>query len=89
MNESDTAFGCNDGAFGPIVHGCRSDFDFTLAFEQYFFSIVPSAIFLLAAPIRIGWLRKTPAKVDGSSLRTAKVVGASPAVHCAQLFQQT
>ncbi|KAK3987100.1 ABC transporter [Cladorrhinum sp. PSN332] len=71
---NDTAVWCDDGAFGPSVHGCRDDFDFTFAFEQYFFSIAPSAIFLLAAPIRIALLRKAPSKVDGSFLRTAKVV---------------
>ncbi|KAK4168151.1 ABC transporter [Cladorrhinum sp. PSN259] len=71
---NDSAVWCDDGAFGPIVHGCRADFDFTFAFEQYFFSIVPSALLLLAAPIRIVFLRKTPAKVDGSFLRTVKVV---------------
>ena len=73
MNDS-TIIGCDDGAFGPIIHGCRQDFDFTFAFEQYFFSIAPSAVLLLAAPLRIAFLRKSPAKVEGQGLRTAKVV---------------
>ncbi|KAK4222045.1 ABC transporter [Podospora fimiseda] len=70
---NDTAVWCHDGAFGPAINGCRDDFDFTFAFEQYFFSLVPSGLFLLAAPIRIALLRKAPSKVDGSFLRTAKV----------------
>ncbi|KAK0624550.1 P-loop containing nucleoside triphosphate hydrolase protein [Bombardia bombarda] len=66
--------GCDDGAFGPIIHTCRQDFDFTLTFEQAIFSIAPSALLLLFAPIRIAVLRKRDLKVEGPRLRTAKVV---------------
>lgn len=74
MNSSTLAAGCDDAAFGPIIHGCRQDFDFTLAFEQYFFSVAPSAVLLLTAPIRIALLRRQPAKVTGAGLRLTKVV---------------
>ncbi|KAF2257693.1 P-loop containing nucleoside triphosphate hydrolase protein [Lojkania enalia] len=60
-----------DAAFGPIVRGCR--FDFTFTFEQYFFSIVPSVVFLLLAPIRINTLRKRKARVQGQAWRSIKL----------------
>ena len=72
MNES-TPF-CDDAAFGPVIRGCRQDFDFTLAFQQYIFSVVPSALLLLAAPLRIVILRRHSAKVDGSILKNVKLV---------------
>lgn len=71
MNETAS---CNDAAFGPVVQGCRDDFDFTLAFEQYIFTLVPAVVFLLAAPVRIASLRKTAARVEGQVLRVAKLV---------------
>jgi ATP-binding cassette, subfamily C (CFTR/MRP), member 1 len=61
-----------DAAFGPVVEGCR--FDFTFTFEQYFFSIIPSVIFLLLAPIRVNILRKRQTRVGGTYLRAAKLV---------------
>lgn len=42
-----------DASFGPAVQGCRGNFDFTLAFELYFFLIAPASIFLLIVPTRI------------------------------------
>ncbi|EED18735.1 multidrug resistance protein, putative [Talaromyces stipitatus ATCC 10500] len=42
-----------DASFGPAVQGCRGNFDFTLAFELYFFLIAPASIFILIAPTRI------------------------------------
>lgn len=48
-----TALGClNDDDFGPVVKGCRDDFDFTLKFELIIFSLVPSSIFILVALLR-------------------------------------
>lgn len=43
---------CGDNGFGPQVNHCRGGFDFTLLFEECFFSIVPSVLLLLALPIR-------------------------------------
>src|SRR3569833_15369 len=58
-----------DTAFGPVVQACRDDFDFTIAFEQYFFSILPASLLLLAAPLRIGYLRKLPKAVTGHKIQ--------------------
>jgi ATP-binding cassette, subfamily C (CFTR/MRP), member 1 len=38
---------CNDGDFGPVVHDCRNDFDFTLVFEDTVLSIAPSILALV------------------------------------------
>lgn len=65
---------CDDAAFGPFIAGCRQDFDFTLSFQQYFFSVVPSAFLLLAGPFRIFVLRRQVAKVDGNVLKYTKLV---------------
>ena len=46
-----------DDAFGPIVYGCRGNFDFTLTFEQCFFAIAPTAAMLLFGSIRLYSLR--------------------------------
>lgn len=64
-----------DDAFGPSVDGCRDDFDFTIAFEQYFFSLVPSVLLLLVAPWRLQILSRMHQKVNGSGLRVIKLVG--------------
>lgn len=49
---------CGDNELGPQVADCRGNFDFTLLFEEYFLSIVPSALILLALPARYRHLRK-------------------------------
>lgn len=63
-----------DAAFGPAVEGCRNNFDFTLTFEQYFFSVVPSILFLIIASLRVEFLRKKKNLVHGKSLRFIKLV---------------
>ncbi|KAI3332644.1 putative ATP-binding cassette transporter [Ustulina deusta] len=40
-------------AFGPAVATCRRTFDLTLSFEELFFKLVPSILFLLVAAARI------------------------------------
>lgn len=68
---------CDDAAFGPTVTGCRGDFDFGLLFEQAFFSIAPSAIFLLCAVGRLGVLlhraRARARQVSGTLFQSSKV----------------
>ncbi|EPS38832.1 hypothetical protein H072_7417 [Dactylellina haptotyla CBS 200.50] len=56
-----------DASFGPVVKGCRDDFDFTLAFEEYFFAIAPSFLGLLLAAVRFGFLkdRKDVVRIGG------------------------
>ncbi|KAF2715991.1 putative ABC transporter [Polychaeton citri CBS 116435] len=56
---------CHDNRFGPgIGSGCRGGFDFTLLFEQAILSLLPTALFVLLALVRILQLRSRP------SLRT-------------------
>ncbi|PYH48181.1 ABC transporter-like protein [Aspergillus saccharolyticus JOP 1030-1] len=48
---------CNDDQFGPgITGGCRSNFDFTLLFEQSILSLLPSTILILVFPGRLAHL---------------------------------
>lgn len=64
----------NDQSLGPNVLGCRGDFDFTIRFEQLFFSLVPAVIFILASPWRIALLARRPTIVGAPLLRLAKTV---------------
>lgn len=64
----------NDFTLGPVVSGCRGDFDFTVLFEHAFLSVVPSACFLFLFSYRICYLRGKPAFVRGSVLSSIKVV---------------
>lgn len=62
-----------DNVFGPqVTTDCRS-FDFTLLFEQSFFSIGPSVALLIAAPVRIFLLHGTTAKVAGGPYQKFKL----------------
>ncbi|KAF1972252.1 putative multidrug resistance protein [Bimuria novae-zelandiae CBS 107.79] len=73
MNSS---FGCYPDAndvFGPSVVGCRDGFDFTIAFEQYFYSLAPSVLLLLVAPWRLQILSRMHQKVNGNGLRLIKM----------------
>ncbi|KAJ5675349.1 multidrug resistance-associated protein [Penicillium macrosclerotiorum] len=58
-----------DNQFGPRVSPDCRDFDFTLLFEDAFFAILPSSLFLLLLPARLGILRK--ASVKASTLKVA------------------
>ena len=42
-----------DNTFGPVVQGCRSDFDFTMTFERIIFSITPACAFLAGSLLRV------------------------------------
>ncbi|KAI4863021.1 putative ATP-binding cassette transporter [Hypoxylon rubiginosum] len=42
-----------DRLFGPAVPQCRRPFDFTLFFEDVFFILIPSCIFVVAAAVRL------------------------------------
>lgn len=70
--------GCaNDGAFGPSVHGCRGDFDFTIRFEKIFFSIIPSAVLIAVAAPRLITLFRRSTIVGGTWYRYVKLVSLS------------
>ncbi|KAL9610623.1 MAG: hypothetical protein Q9167_004697 [Letrouitia subvulpina] len=62
-----------DAAFGPGVHGCRGDFDFTFTFELYFLSIAPSVAFIVAAIPRCIVLWGKKPTVAGYWLRLLKL----------------
>lgn len=64
-----------DESFGPVVQDCRGDFDFTIAFEQYLFSILPACLLIIAGPLRLRYLTKSPSVVvaGGNTFRLAKL----------------
>jgi ATP-binding cassette, subfamily C (CFTR/MRP), member 1 len=67
--------GClDDDSFGPAIHGCRDDFDFTIKFERIFFSLVPALVFIVIALTRIVFLVRLPKIVGGLILRGIKLV---------------
>ncbi|KAI5922440.1 ABC multidrug transporter [Camillea tinctor] len=68
-----TCFDTNDQSIGPSVFGCRDNFDFTVKFEEIFFSLVPSAIFILVSLWRIAVLRRQAVVVDAPVLLFAKL----------------
>lgn len=64
-----------DAAFGPVVDAaCRDGFDFTLVFEQSIFVLLPAAMLILMAPLRLLQLRKSPIKVADQASRMIKLV---------------
>ena len=63
-----------DGQFGPAVKAERSNFDFTLLFEDAFLSIAPASVFLLAALLRARSLHGSSKKVAAGWTRLQKIV---------------
>ncbi|KAJ4864914.1 ABC transporter domain-containing protein [Trichoderma breve] len=64
-----------DAAFGPVVDAaCRDGFDFTLVFEQSIFVLLPASLLVLAAPLRLIQLRKSPIKVVDHVSRVIKLL---------------
>ena len=63
-----------DDVFGPVVSGCRQNFDFTLLFEQGILTLVPAALLLLVAPIRLLQLYKASVKTRPASVGQVKLV---------------
>ena len=61
-----------DDAFGPAVHGCRGNFDFTLLFEQSFFQIAPCALLLLLVPLRASQLHRQNVKTLRTGMQGTK-----------------
>ncbi|KAJ5180006.1 hypothetical protein N7492_003216 [Penicillium capsulatum] len=64
---------CNDDLFGPAVQGCRGNFDFTKSFEHIFLSVIPNALFLVTAAIRIYHLGHQPRIVKGTLFQLLKL----------------
>ena len=66
----------SDQAFGPRVKPVCRTFDFTILFEDIFFSCVPTAIFFLLLPFHVGVLVKSRAVCSvKSKLLYGKLVG--------------
>jgi ATP-binding cassette subfamily C (CFTR/MRP) protein 1 len=63
-----------DDVFGPVVSGCRQNFDFTLLFEQSILTLVPAALLLLVAPLRLLQLYKASVKTRPASVGQIKLV---------------
>lgn len=66
----------SDRAFGPRVDPVCRTFDFTILFEDIFFSCVPTAVFFLLLPFHVGVLVKSRAVCSvRSKLLFGKLVG--------------
>lgn len=63
-----------DNSFGPVVSGCRNNFDFTLLFEQSVLTFIPAALLLLVAPLRLLQLHKSDVKTRPASISQLKLV---------------
>lgn len=64
----------NDESFGPVVKGCRDDFDFTLRFQHIVLAIVPATLFLALSIPRSIWLSQQPRIVSGVAFQFVKLV---------------
>ncbi|PMB73134.1 Canalicular multispecific organic anion transporter 2 [Beauveria bassiana] len=62
----------NDDRLGPLVVGCRDDFDFTKTFEQLALSIAPNVLFIVVATTRMARLIRTSASSHAPHLLLAK-----------------
>ncbi|KAJ0362676.1 hypothetical protein COL154_006121 [Colletotrichum chrysophilum] len=60
-----------DNYFGPQVNGY---FDFTVLFEQSILSILPTALLIILAPVRITWLRRNDIRVRAGKLLWLKLI---------------
>lgn len=63
-----------DRGFGPTIRWCRLGFDFSLLFQQTILSILPSAVFIILAVVRVGLVSRRPAVVASGWLSAVKPV---------------
>ena len=59
---------------GPVIAECRRPFDFSLLFEQVFFQLLPSAIFIIGAVARSAYLNRQPIRIARRRLYVLKLV---------------
>ncbi|PVH82350.1 ATPase-like protein [Cadophora sp. DSE1049] len=64
----------DDQSFGPDVRGCRDDFDFTVRFENIFFALVPSSVFVACSLIRIVSLLRNPRVLQSRVFASCKLL---------------
>jgi ATP-binding cassette, subfamily C (CFTR/MRP), member 1 len=72
-----TASGCllgNDNSFGPRINILCRPFDFTLLFEDAFFTVLPTTLLMLVLPPRLRFLQKVPIKLESYKLAIYKLV---------------
>ncbi len=75
-------FASCDDAFGPFTFGCRNArLDFTLFFEQAIFTIIPSALFIIAAIVSIFQLWGLKPKVHATFIYYMKMVSHNARVY--------
>ena len=80
MNSTEICVPIGDDLWGPQVEPCLRSFDFTLQFESIILSALPSALFMLLAPLRIWMLRNVHKRlVGGSTFQIIKLVRELPA----------
>ncbi len=72
----------NDETLGPFVVGCRDDFDFTVAFEDSFLSIAPSAAFAVFSLLRLVYLSRKRELFHARILQLSKLVEHARCVDC-------
>ncbi|KAH7319081.1 putative ATP-binding cassette transporter [Rhexocercosporidium sp. MPI-PUGE-AT-0058] len=72
----------SDNVFGPVVQGCRDNFDFTLLFEQTILSISPATIFLLLMLTRLFHLYHVNNRALPSRLLACKLVLSTTVALC-------
>ena len=66
-----------DNTFHVYAGECRGGFDFTLLFEEGILTVIPLALMLAVAPLRILYLSKKSIKVNESLLLPFKLVSPS------------
>lgn len=66
----------SDSSFGPAIDGsCRGGFDLTLLFEDSVLGLLPHAILLVVAPLRLSTLiKKTRAVSKWEGIGVTKLV---------------
>lgn len=76
-----------DRSFGPAVPAsCRDGFDFTLLFEQIFFTLVPAVALILTATLRLWQLRHAPVVTTGKALLLSKQVSCERNSSCCRAW---
>lgn len=78
----------DDNRFGPLVVGCRDDLDFTKTFQQLILSVLPNALFITIAAIRIVQLARKPRAIGANAQLLFKAVTGLIllGIDCAYLF---
>ncbi|KAH9430121.1 hypothetical protein MCOR02_009841 [Pyricularia oryzae] len=62
-----------DRVFGPAIQGCRSDFDFTLLFQDSVLGILPSSVLIILSASRLVFLARRHAVASLNWLYYSKI----------------